>query len=256
MLLTFDLNIYYSLNCFKLTVNNLFIYSDNAECNCKRARAKSSKKSSSIKGKYSRKRQTLVFNPEEETWAEPYMLKLVKEFSEGTLVCDSKIELPWKEIALKSKEIKIRRDIASKLKSTSLETEIELQVTDLEEKVSNDNVALPWRQLVISGVVQQKNNSTLGLEQCDSKLEMPWDILVFDSPVKINPTPDEMVSCKKEDVEIPWNDLMIPQNLVIEAKKIIEHPSNRHPPRSATTGKHRGCPPCIRARKELRKQSK
>ncbi|XP_043465447.1 uncharacterized protein LOC122500543 [Leptopilina heterotoma] len=236
---------------------------DQEGCNCERAREKSkrSSKKSSTKGKPSRKRQTLVFNPDEETYAEPYMKSLGEEFSRTTLVCDSKIELPWREISIKTNEIKIRKtiegnngELETNLENENKEGESTNREEDLEEKKSNGQMVLPWKLLVISGVVQPQNISTLGLGQCDSKLEIPWDILCFDSPVKINPTP-EVESCNNEidDVQIPWNDLMIPQNLVIEAKKIIEHPSNKHPPRSALSAKRRGCSPCIRAQRNSKK---
>lgn len=236
---------------------------DQNDCNCERAREKSkrSSKKSSTKGKPSRKRQTLVFNPDEETYAEPYMKPLGEEFSRTTLICDSKIELPWREISLKANEIKIRKNIIE-ANTGELDANLENEKEgdsidrggDLEGKESNGQMVLPWKLLVISGVVKQQNISTLGLGQCDSKLEIPWDILCFDSPVKINPTP-EVESCNNEndDVEIPWNDLMIPQNLVIEAKKIIEHPSNKHPPRSAMSAKRRGCSACIRAQRNSKK---
>ncbi|XP_051161220.1 uncharacterized protein LOC127281538 [Leptopilina boulardi] len=239
---------------------------ENENCNCEKARAKSSKRSSkksSTNGKSNRKRQTLVFNPDEETYAEPYMHSLNEEFSKITLICDSKIELPWKEIALKSKEIKIRNEIGKKFKSTNSETELELKENEknnqLVEKESNNKMSLPWKMLIISDDIgrQENNITTLGLNQCDSKLEIPWDILVFNSSVKINSTPFVEEECIEKDVEIPWNDLMIPHNLIIEAKKIIQHPSNKHSPRSTMAGKRRGCSPCIRARtKELKKQSK
>lgn len=62
-----------------------------------------------------RKRQTFVFNTEEEIWHEPYMHPLKKELSNVSIRCDSKIELPWKDIALPVKGLRIRTEVTMNL---------------------------------------------------------------------------------------------------------------------------------------------
>lgn len=56
-----------------------------------------------------RLRQNLVFNPETEVLYEPYMQVLEEELNVvSDNNCDSKVELPWKDIALSVKGMKIR----------------------------------------------------------------------------------------------------------------------------------------------------
>ncbi|XP_054003644.1 uncharacterized protein LOC128889744 [Hylaeus anthracinus] len=186
-----------------------------------------------------RKRQVLVYNPEEESWHEPYMRNLRKEFSDVSILCDSKIELPWRDIALPAAGMKIRQEVSLTPLNDHQEQpgdeDAGIQPTAEE---SMGTMALPWKDLVITETVQSKQADP---ESCDSTLEIPWNDLVLERPIEIRAPSEE--ACDNDDVEIPWNDILIPRNIVIESQKKKKHPSSKYPPRplSAT-----GCTNCKR----------
>ena len=198
-------------------------------CHCKKTRSSRVRKDFSRgKDHYKRKRQTFVYNPEEEIWHEPYMHSLRREFSDVSLKCDSKIEVPWKEIALPNRGMKIRGEFVRASRSESVDAAKETIEGEVEEKESTGAMALPWKQLVAFSIVQPEITNK-EMAQCDSSLEIPWDILALDEPIRIGPIPQEE-SCIPEDVEIPWNDILIPRNIIIQNNKKIVHPSNNYPP--------------------------
>ncbi|XP_076296336.1 uncharacterized protein LOC143216800 [Lasioglossum baleicum] len=185
-----------------------------------------------------RKRQTLVYNPEEVMYHEPYMKELRKEFSDVSLLCDSKIELPWRDIALPAAGMKIRQDVSvTPLNGNGEIGENDIAVEPTKEE-SMGTMALPWKDLVIMETVQ----STLAdPENCDSMLEIPWNDLVLEKPMDIQPSSEE--ACADDDVEIPWDDILIPKNIVIESQKKKKHPSSKYPPRGLAS---MGCTKCKR----------
>ena len=175
-----------------------------------------------------RKRQTLVFNSEEEMYHEPYMRNLKKEFSDVSIPCDSKIELPWKDIALPAAGMRIRQDLSLMPLHGQDEDAGDETGKEPTEEESLGTMALPWKDLIITEVVQSKQADP---ESCDSTLEIPWNDLVLDKPIEIRVPSEE--SCDTDDVEIPWNDILVPRNIVIESSKKKKHPSSKYPPRSA-----------------------
>ena len=54
----------------------------------------------------------------------------------------------------------------------------------------------------------------------------------------IQPVQEE--ACVTTDVEIPWNDILIPRNIIIESQK-KKHPSSKYPPRSLAITKGKCC---------------
>ncbi|XP_031365790.1 uncharacterized protein LOC116185482 [Apis dorsata] len=174
-----------------------------------------------------RKRQTLVYNPEEELWHEPYLKDLRREFSRVSILCDSKIELPWKDIVLPAVGMKIRQDVS--LTPLIDRDENEKEEKETEEKESLGTMLLPWKDLIITETVPSKKDA---IESCDSTLEIPWNDLVLEKPMDIQPVQEE--ACVTTDVEIPWNDILIPRNIIIESQK-KKHPSSKYPPRTLVT---------------------
>ncbi|XP_011060855.1 PREDICTED: uncharacterized protein LOC105149853 [Acromyrmex echinatior] len=182
-----------------------------------------------------KKRQVFVYNPEEEIWHEPYMQLLHHEFSDKSVLCDSKIELPWRDIALRS-AIRIRPD------ATAVEDDRDDQETDetriIEKRESTGAMTLPWHDLLITETLR----STLEEAQpelCDSSVEIPWADLALEMPMEIRPSREQI--CATDDVEVPWNEILMPRNIVIKSERKRQHPSSKQPPRSrvATT-----CIPC------------
>ncbi|KAG6799043.1 hypothetical protein HZU73_05846 [Apis mellifera caucasica] len=178
-----------------------------------------------------RKRQTLVYNPEEELWHEPYLKDLRREFSHVSILCDSKIELPWKDIVLPAVGMKIRQDVSL----TPLIDRDEKEEKETEEKESLGTMLLPWKDLIITETVPSTKDA---IESCDSTLEIPWNDLVLEKPMDIQPVQEE--ACVTTDVEIPWNDILIPRNIIIESQK-KKHPSSKYPPRSLAITKGKCC---------------
>ncbi|KAL2715190.1 hypothetical protein V1478_014888 [Vespula squamosa] len=168
-----------------------------------------------------RKRQTLVFNvnADDEIWHEPYMQRLQKEFSDVSILCDSKIELPWKDIALPTVVRKIRTaDNSVDHGKENAENGGEVDLDETERKESNGFMMLPWHKLLITNVVTPSKVSIPAC--CDSTVEIPWEDLALDKPVNIRvPPTDEKDSCVPDDLEIPWQDILVPQNIVIEVPK-------------------------------------
>ncbi|KAI4475028.1 hypothetical protein M0802_015318 [Mischocyttarus mexicanus] len=170
-----------------------------------------------------RKRQTLVFNvnADDEIWHEPYMQRLHKEFSDVSILCDSKIELPWKDIALPTVVRKIRTDGKVKEHGGGKMPEVEDDyestfVPEPEKKESSGIMTLPWHNLLITNMISPSRDydSTIS----DSRVEIPWEDLALDKPADIRvPPPDEEDSCEPDDLEIPWQDILIPQNIVIKS---------------------------------------
>ncbi|XP_076374854.1 uncharacterized protein LOC117220535 [Megalopta genalis] len=204
-------------------------------CYC--IRQKFQKQQQRKKEQCKRKRQTLVYNPEEEMYHEPYMRDLRKEFSDVSLLCDSKIELPWRDIALPAAGMKIRQELsASPLNGHDENGGDQGNGTELGKEESIGTMALPWKDLIIMETVQ----STLAdPENCDSTLEIPWNDLVLEKPIEIQVLSEE--GCEDDDVEIPWDDILIPRNLVIESQKKKKHPSSKYPPRGMAS---MGCTKC------------
>ncbi|XP_076753491.1 uncharacterized protein LOC143424963 [Xylocopa sonorina] len=179
-----------------------------------------------------RKRQTFVYNPEEEMWHEPYLKELRKEFSDVSILCDSKIELPWKDIALPAAGMKIRQEVSlTPLHDPAAETDDKDAEKELTEKESLGTMLLPWKDLIITETVPSTQTHP---DSCDSTLEIPWSDLVLEKPIDIQPVQEE--ACVTDDVEIPWNDILIPRNIVIESQK-KKHPSSKYPPRSGKDAK-------------------
>ncbi|XP_012276267.1 uncharacterized protein LOC105697487 [Orussus abietinus] len=209
-------------------------------CQCLKNRDRIEKKAT--KDKYKRKRQTFVFNPEEEMWHEPYMHCLRKEFSQISIPCDSKIELPWKDIALPAVAMKIRPETTSEeqIQEAAMQDDGDAP----EQKESLGKMQLPWNFLLIPDTARVDKVDT---EKCDSTLEIPWKDLSLDEPIIIQPPPKEE-PCEPDDIEIPWNDILIPSGIVIATTKKKKHPSNQLPPRSADG---MGCqqPCCLRMRR-------
>ncbi|XP_018351214.1 PREDICTED: uncharacterized protein LOC108753803 [Trachymyrmex septentrionalis] len=181
-----------------------------------------------------RKRQTFVYNPEEEIWHEPYMQSLRREFSDKSVLCDSNLELPWKDIALRS-AMRIRPDV------TAVEADRETDGTEtkiIEKRESTGAMTLPWQDLVI---METHLRGTLDEpELCDSSVEIPWADLALEKPVQILPSEEERI-CATDDVEIPWNEILMPRNIVIRSERKRKHPSSKQPPRSRADVM---CSPC------------
>ena len=183
-----------------------------------------------------RKRQTFVYNPEEELWHEPYLRYLRKEFSDVSILCDSKIELPWKDIALPAAGMRIRQEISlTPLNDRDEQMDDTGVDKEAEKKESLGTMLLPWKDLIIMETVPSKQTSP---DSCDSTLEIPWSDLVLEKPMTIQPVQEE--ACVTDDVEIPWNDILIPRNVIIESQK-KKHPSSKYPPRLAANRKDVKC---------------
>ncbi|XP_029039292.2 uncharacterized protein LOC114874290 [Osmia bicornis bicornis] len=182
-----------------------------------------------------KKRQTFVYNPEEDMYHEPYLKDLRKEFSDASILCDSKIELPWKDIALPSAGMKIRQQ--SSMAPLGRHTEEGDQDAEKEpsKKESESTMPLPWKDLIIMETVPTKQSDPAS---CDSTLEIPWDDLVLEKPIDIQPLREE--ACVTDDVEIPWDDILVPRNIIIEAPT-RKHPSSKYPPRTSIKKGTRGC---------------
>lgn len=170
-------------------------------------------------------------------WHEPYLRDLRKEFSDVSILCDSKIELPWKDIALPSAGMKIRQEVSlTPLQGRNGDENDRDAEKEPEEKESLGHMNLPWKDLIITETVPSTQDDPAS---CDSQLEIPWSDLVLEKPMDIQPVHEE--ECVTDDVEIPWNDILIPKNLVIESQK-KKHPSSKYPPRSMAGAKGvRGC---------------
>lgn len=170
-------------------------------------------------------------------WHEPYMRELRKEFSDVSILCDSKIELPWKEIALPAAGMKIRQDVSL---TPLMDRDGEADATVEKEPTEEESVGamlLPWKDLVITETVP---SNQLNPESCDSTLEIPWNDLVLERPMEIKAPQEE--ACDTDDVEIPWDSILIPRNILIESQKKKKHPSSKYPPRSNALG----CTKCKR----------
>lgn len=106
---------------------------------------------------------------------------------------------------------------------------------------------LPWHDLLVSDIVSQMNPD---LTACDSAVEIPWAQLSLEGPPQIRPPPLEG-KCSGDDIEVPWDDIMVPRNIII-ATKTRKHPSN--------TGKRQPisekCQPCNRCPKEQKNTRK
>ncbi|XP_012259202.2 uncharacterized protein LOC105687868 [Athalia rosae] len=202
------------------------------ECSCKRNKKGRAK---SKPGK--RKRQSMVYNPDEEVWHEPYLNCLRKEFSQISIPCDSKIELPWKDIAIPAVAMKIRANVAVKDTATTIagdETSSNGMAKEFggktaESKESTGKFNLPWNDLLVMDTVVPQPTLRADGAVCDSTLEIPWNDLALERPIEIRPIPDEE-QCDDQDIEIPWEEILIPANIVIETKKKKKHPSSRGPP--------------------------
>ncbi|KAG7213057.1 hypothetical protein KM043_002388 [Ampulex compressa] len=206
---------------------------------CRCYRAVMYKRHKRKKEQCKRKRQTYVYNPDEELWHEPYMRDLRKEFSDVSILCDSKIELPWRDIVLPTAGMKIRPEAPMPLEEgREVVDEGAADKTDARE--STGAMVLPWQDLIITETVQSRRKE---LEACDSSLEIPWSDLALERPMEIR-APPEKEPCVTDDVEIPWDDILIPQNIVIESQRRRKHPSSKHPPRPLTEKTCNVCHPC------------
>lgn len=180
-----------------------------------------------------RKRQAFVFNPEEEIWYEPYMRNLHREFSDESVLCDSKIELPWRDIALSMAGMKIRPNvtlthISDKDVVDEADNEIETDRTEKED--STGAMILPWQDLVITRTSPIYPKDDPEMRICDSTVEIPWGELALEQPIEIR-VPKEEKTCIIDDVEIPWQEILVPRNIIIKSEKKKQHPSSRQPPR-------------------------
>jgi len=176
-----------------------------------------------------RKRQTFVYNPEEEIYHEPYMQSLRREFSDESITCDSKIELPWRDIALPTTGMRIRPDL---MLPSVVDSEAEVQLEPLEdeekEEEVDEGVKLPWKDLLITETLRTKKDEEADV--CDSTVEIPWSDLALEKPIMIAPPPEE-TPCTPDDVEIPWDAILMPRNIIIESDKWKRHPSSKRSPR-------------------------
>lgn len=205
-------------------------------CSCRRKKSLKSKPKAS-----KRKRQTLVHNPDEEVWHEPYMHCLRKEFSQISIPCDSKIELPWKDIALPPVAMKIRAKVQlAKPDDEVIEEAGENSKVELAPKESNGKMNLPWNDLLVMDTVVPPHSLKANGAPCDSTLEIPWDDLALEKPIEIRPIPEEE-PCDHDDVEIPWSDILVPANIVIETRKKKKHPSSKAPKGHSGNRKLRNC---------------
>lgn len=202
-----------------------------------------------------RKRQTLVCNVEDDVWYEPYMRSLRRQFTDESLLCDSKVELPWKQIALPVAGMRIRPDAT--LTSVADRAE-EADLRDgtgekIEEKVSTGAVPLPWKDLLITDTLKVARAPD-DPETCGSSVEIPWGDLILESPMEIRP-PREANDCAPDNVEIPWDEILVPRNIVIEPEKRKRHPSSGQPPRARadTTCPLCGANPCCTANAHVNK---
>lgn len=204
----------------------------NCECWMEKFLAQKKKKS---RDRCKRKRQTLVFNvnADDEIWHEPYMQPLQKEFSDVSILCDSKIELPWKDIALPTVVRKIRTDASvdhGKIKEhaegrTEVEHDDESTVVpEPEKKESTGIMTLPWHNLLITNVISPPRD--YDPTSSDFRVKIPWEDLALDKPVDIRvPPSEEEDSCEPDDLEIPWQDILIPKNIVIKSQTKIRNSS-------------------------------
>ncbi|XP_011312804.1 uncharacterized protein [Fopius arisanus] len=197
--------------------------------------------------KCKRKRQNLVWSPEEEVWHEPYMVCLHKQFSDPSIRCDSTLELPWKDIALPLSGMRIRPEVRMSLTADDDAKDTE-EVEELEKKESTGRMELPWHNLLVADMTPQMSPDVGG---CDSTVEIPWGQLTFEEPPQIKPPPVER-TCSGDDIEVPWNDIMVPQNIII-AGKTRKHPSNLIKRRPGGSDK---CQPCNRCSKEQKSNRK
>ncbi|KAL6439650.1 hypothetical protein ACFW04_004025 [Cataglyphis niger] len=198
-----------------------------------------------LKDNCKRKRQLFVYNPEEEIWHEPYMQTLRREFSDESVLCDSKIELPWRDIALPVTGMRIRPEVTLIPIADQEAEEAEIKSIATEKKESKDStMALPWQDLLITEPLQTAA-VVPEAEACDSSVEIPWDDLALEKPIRIRPL-KKIKTCAPDDVEIPWDEILVPQNIIIEPEKKRKHPSSRQPPRTRAnmTGVNAICPSC------------
>lgn len=172
-----------------------------------------------------RKRQVLVYNPEEEIWHEPYMQTLRREFSDESVECDSKIELPWSDIALPSVGMKIRSQMAPAA-GRGTDGEAATRGVKGEKRESTSTMELPWQELIIAKIPRRAQVEEPDI--CDSSVEIPWADLALEKTV-IRPTEEQ--ACASEDVEIPWDEILVPRNIVIKPQRKRRHPSSDRPPR-------------------------
>ncbi|EZA61069.1 hypothetical protein DMN91_004718 [Ooceraea biroi] len=175
-----------------------------------------------------RKRQEFVYNPEEKVWHEPYMERLRLELSEKSVPCGSKVELPWQDIALPTKGMRIRpNDGPTSSSAEHQEAENEPEAADVETQDESTGMTLPWEDLLIAKTVPSGLPGEA--EVCDSSVEIPWADLALEKPMVIQPPQEE--TCAPDEVEIPWDDILIPSNIVIQPEKRKRHPSSGRPPR-------------------------
>ncbi|TGZ54451.1 uncharacterized protein [Temnothorax longispinosus] len=189
------------------------------------------KKKFGIKDRSKRKRQVFVYNPEEEIWHEPYMQTLRREFSDESVLCDSKIELPWRDIALPTAGMRIRTSPDVAPTTADRETdEAETKTVSGERRESTGAMALPWQDLLITETLRSTLESLDEPGTCDSALEIPWADLALEKPIEIRP-PREEQTCPSDDVEIPWDEILLPRNIVIKSERKRKHPSSLRRPR-------------------------
>ncbi|KAL0126624.1 hypothetical protein PUN28_005171 [Cardiocondyla obscurior] len=199
-------------------------------CTC-RAKKYAHRKEGS-KDRSRRRRQVFVHNPKEEIWHEPYMQTLHREFSDESMLCGSKIELPWRDIFLPAADVRIRSGAAPTADREVNKTETEIAASG-EERESTGEMTLPWRADLL---ITEMSRVTLDdPDTCDSSQEIPWTDLILEKPVEIRPSTEEQ-TCPSDDVEIPWNEILVPRDVAIKPEKKRRHPSfNRAPnPRTDT----------------------
>lgn len=179
--------------------------------------------------KFKKKREIFVHKPEEEIYYEPYMMSLKEEFSETSIECDSKIELPWKDIALPRAELKIRQEvdvpivIKKNIEKLSVNSKDNDTVIIPKEIKSTQGMELPWEDLIISDVIESQTSEKFYVSTYDSSLKIPWDDLTFEKPCHILPL-SKPEKCPREGIEIPWDEIMVPNNITIESKLKVKCP--------------------------------
>lgn len=170
------------------------------------------------------------------------MQTLRREFSDESVLCDSKIELPWRDIALPVTGMRIRPDVTLIPVADQEAEAAEIKPVETEKRDSSKDctMILPWQDLLITETLE--SGEVVDAEACDSSVEIPWGDLALEKPIQIRP-PKKVRACAPDDVEIPWDEILVPQNIVIEPEKKRKHPSSGQPPRTRA-GVNANCASC------------
>ncbi|XP_044001915.1 uncharacterized protein LOC122848124, partial [Aphidius gifuensis] len=182
-----------------------------------------------------RKRHVYVYDPEEVIIHEPYMLSLYREYNDEPIVsCDSTVEIPWKDIVLSMADVKLQQEKNKNINQKLANQNDDNDVDETNSKSTNI-MELPWNELLVTEVVDTRHvdddddvdKPVKDLINCDSSVEIPWGELELKQPVEICPLPVVEQCTSNDDIEIPWDDIMTPKNIVIKNNKNRKHVSIR-----------------------------